>query len=424
MWFRVLKNTVFPITIGIVLVLISCANTSKTGDDRFNTTGDRTKSQDPSTNNHQPTAISVGANQTESYLPLLKGKRVGILANQTSVIFKTNGKNYTHLVDSLLALNVKISKVFSPEHGFRGNADAGEHVNNSVDAKTGLSIVSLHGDLRKPKPEHLTDVDIMIFDVQDVGVRFYTYISTLHYIMEACAEANIPLVIFDRPNPNGSYIDGPTLEIENQSFLGMHPIPLVHGMTIGEYANMINGEKWLKNKVQCAITVIPVKNYDHKMPYSLPIRPSPNLPNDQSIKLYPSLGLFEGTDINAGRGTEFQFQRYGAPFLSKEAFTFTYTPVENFGAKNPKHKGKLCYGEDLQNEKVTNGVTLKWLIKAYNNATDKSKVFNTANFTKHAGTNKLQKQIEAGLSEEQIKATWQKGLETFKLTREKYLIYK
>jgi uncharacterized protein YbbC (DUF1343 family) len=417
MWFRVLKNTVFPITIGIVLVLISCGNTTKTGDNGLKTINEGIKIQ-------QPAAITVGANQTEAYLNLLKGKRVGILANQTSVVFKTNGKNHTHLVDSLLALNVKISKVFSPEHGFRGTADAGELVNNSVDAKTGLSIVSLHGEHRKPKREDLADVDIMVFDVQDVGVRFYTYISTLHYVMEACAEANIPLIIFDRPNPNGNYIDGPTLEIENQSFLGMHPIPLVHGMTIGEYAKMINGEKWLKNNVQCAITVIPVKNYNHAMPYSLPIRPSPNLPNDQSIKLYPSLGLFEGTDINAGRGTEFQFQRYGAPFLSKSAFTFSYTPVENFGAKNPKHKGKLCYGEDLQNEKTTNQVSLKWLIKAYNNATDKSKVFNTANFTKHAGTNKLQKQIEAGLSEAEIKATWQKGIEGFKLTRKKYLIYK
>jgi len=417
MWFHVLKNTVFPITIGIVLVLISCGNTTKREDDRLKTIDSRTKSQ-------QPTLISVGANQTEAYLNLLKGKRVGVLANQTSVVFKENDENYTHLVDSLLALDIKIAKVFSPEHGFRGTADAGELVNNSVDAKTGLPIVSLHGEHRKPKPDDLADVDIMVFDVQDVGVRFYTYISTLHYVMEACAEANIPLIILDRPNPNGSYIDGPTLEIENQSFLGMHPIPLVHGMTIGEYAKMINGEKWLKNGVQCAITVIPVKNYNHNIPYSLPIRPSPNLPNDQSIKLYPSLGLFEGTDINAGRGTEFQFQRYGAPFLNKSAFTFSYTPIENFGAKNPKHKGKVCYGEDLQNEKTTNEVSLKWLIKAYNNATDKSKVFNTANFTKHAGTNKLQKQIEAGMSESEVKATWQKGLEVFKLTREKYLIYK
>jgi len=417
MWFNLLKNTVFPITIGIVLVLISCGNTTKTGDWRL-------MAEDPRPKTQEPSPITVGANQTNLYIPQLQGKRVGIVTNPTSVIFKKNPKNYTHLVDSLLALKIKISKVFSPEHGFRGTADAGELVNDSKDSKTGLAIVSLHGEHRKPKQEDLSNIDVMIFDIQDVGVRFYTYISTLHYVMEACAEAKIPLIILDRPNPNGSYIDGPTLEIENKSFLGMHPIPLVHGMTIGEYAKMINGEKWLKNGVQCQITVIPVKNYNHNMPYSLPIRPSPNLPNDQSIRLYPSLGLFEGTDINAGRGTEFQFQRYGAPFLSKSAFTFSYTPVENFGAKNPKHKGKLCYGEDLKNDKTTNQVSLKWLIKAYNNATDKSKVFNTANFTTHAGTDKLQKQIEAGLSETQIKATWQKAIEAFKITRKKYLIYK
>ncbi|MGE5943620.1 MAG: exo-beta-N-acetylmuramidase NamZ domain-containing protein [Flavobacteriales bacterium] len=413
MRFHVFKNTVLL----FVLVLISCGNTTKTGDGKVMTEDGRSMTEE------QQTTITVGANQTETYIPLLKGKRIGIVANPTSVVFKKNNKNYTHLVDSLLALNIKIAKVFSPEHGFRGTADAGELVNDSKDAKTGLQIVSLHGEHRKPKSEDLSNVDLMVFDLQDVGVRFYTYISTLHYVMEACAEANIPLIILDRPNPNGSYIDGPTLEIENQSFLGMHPIPLVHGMTIGEYAKMINGEKWLKNGIQSHITVIPVKNYNHNMPYSLPIRPSPNLPNDQSIQLYPSLGLFEGTDINAGRGTEFQFQRYGAPFLDKSVFTFSYTPVENFGAKNPKHKGKLCYGEDLKNEKATYQVNLKWLIKAYNNASDKSKVFNTANFTKHAGTDKLQKQIEAGLTEEQIKATWQKGLESFKNTRKKYLIY-
>jgi uncharacterized protein YbbC (DUF1343 family) len=436
MWFNVLKNTVFPITIGIVLILISCGNTTKMDDGRRMTEDGRPKTEDPipiaigtSTHNpvpntQDPIPITVGANQTEAYTPLLKGKRIGIVANPTSVIFKKNSKNYTHLVDSLLALKVKISKVFSPEHGFRGTADAGELVNDSKDAKTGLQIVSLHGEHRKPKSEDLSNVDIMVFDIQDVGVRFYTYISTLHYVMEACAEAKIPLIILDRPNPNGSYVDGPTLEIENKSFLGMHPIPLVHGMTIGEYAKMINGEKWLKNGIQCQITVIPVKNYDHNMPYSLPIRPSPNLPNDQAIKLYPSLGLLEGTNLNEGRGSEFQFQRYGAPFLDKNVFTFTFTPVENFGAKNPKHKGKLCYGEDLKNVKLNNEVTLKWLIKAYNNALDKSKVFNTANFTTHAGTAKLQKQIEAGLTEAQIKATWQQGLETFKNTRKKYLIYK
>ena len=368
------------------------------------------------------TTLIVGANQTELYLPLLKGKRVGIVANQTSVIFKN--KSYIHLVDSLLSLNVNIKKVFSPEHGFRGNADAGEEVKDGLDTKTGLPLISLYGDNKKPKPEQLKDLDVVVFDIQDVGVRFYTYISTLHYIMEACAEAKIPVIILDRPNPNGKYVDGPTLDLKNKSFLGMHPIPLVHGMTIGEYVQMINGEHWLENAIQCQITVIPIKNYTHQTSYSLPIRPSPNLPNDQAIALYPSLGLFEGTNINAGRGTEFQFQRYGAPFLNKNVFKFTYIPMENFGSKNPKHKGKLCFGEDLKDEKVKSKVNLKWLIKAYNNSTDKSLVFNTRNFTLHAGTDQLQKQIEVGLSEDEIRATWQDDLKRFKKIRDKYLIYK
>ncbi len=418
MRFTLVKNTFLL----FVLILISCGNVKKADNkkeiiDELNAQGAQIDS-----------LLKVGANQTNTYLSLLKGKRVGIVANQTSVIFydqrlKDKNHNYTHIVDSLLTINVDVKKVFAPEHGFRGKADAGEHVNDGFDTKTNLPIISLHGKNRKPTPEQLNDLDIVIFDIQDVGVRFYTYISTLHNVMEACAEAKIPVIILDRPNPNGQYVDGPTLKIENQSFLGMHPIPLVHGMTIGEYAKMINGEKWLADELQCDITVIPVKNYTHNTAYSLPIRPSPNLPNDQAIKLYPSLGLFEGTNINAGRGTEFQFQRYGAPFLSKETMSFTYTPVANFGAKYPKHQNELCYGEDLKNETLNGIMTLKWVIKAYQNATDKSKFFNTANFTKHAGTELLQQQIEKGLSEQGIKATWQEDLEAFKKTREKYLIY-
>ncbi|MCX7550573.1 DUF1343 domain-containing protein [Xanthomarina sp. F2636L] len=413
------KNTVLL----FVLIGISCGNFSKNKSESQvqSSTHVIAKSQDP----HKDKNIIVAANQTEKYLPLLKGKRVGIVANQTSVIFKnTDHTKNTHLVDSLITLNVDIKKVYSPEHGFRGKADAGELVAHGKDTKTGLSIISLYGKNKKPSLEAVKDIDIMIFDIQDVGVRFYTYISTLHYMMETCAEANIPLLILDRPNPNGHYIDGPTLEIENKSFLGMHPIPLVHGLTIGEFAKMLNGEKWLENKAQCNITVIPVKNYTHDTFYSVPIRPSPNLPNDQAIKLYPSLGLFEGTDINAGRGTEFQFQRYGAPFLNNNVFSFSYTPKENFGAKNPKHKDVLCYGEDLQNDNLQNEVSLQWIMKAYKNATDKSKVFNTANFTKHAGTAKLQQQIEAGLSEKDIKASWQKDLENYRKISVKYLIYK
>ena len=415
MSFKIFKNTVLL----FVLVLISCGSGNKSEDG----------SARLEVNNALDKDIVVGANRTSEYLPLLNGKRIGIVANQTSVIFKarrpmTEDISFAHLVDSLIALNVDVKKVFSPEHGFRGTADAGEHVEDGIDKKTGLPIFSLHGKSKKPNKEQLEDIDIMIFDIQDVGVRFYTYISTLHYIMEACAENNIPLIVLDRPNPNGNYVDGPTLEKEHQSFLGMHPIPLVHGMTIGEYAKMINGEKWLTNGIQCDIKVIEMTDYWHSRNYSLPLRPSPNLPNDQSIKLYPSLGLFEGTNVNAGRGTEFQFQRYGAPFLNPETMTFTYTPQPNFGAKYPKHKDKLCYGEDLSDAEVNNEMTLKWIIRAYENSTDKSKFFLTDGFTKHAGTTALQKQIEAGMSEADIKATWQKDIEHFKITRAKYLIYK
>lgn len=412
MSFKVFKNTVLL----FVLVLISCGSGNKSKEKAQNTEEILLQAQ-------YDKEIFVGANRTSEYLPLLNGKRVGIVANQTSVVFKEDN-SFTHIVDSLMNLNIDLKKVFSPEHGFRGNVDAGEHVEDGIDKKTKLPIVSLYGNNKKPNAKQLEDIDIMVFDIQDVGVRFYTYISTLHYIMEACAENNIPLIVFDRPNPNGNYVDGPTLEKEHQSFLGMHPIPLVHGMTIGEYAKMINGEKWLANGAQCDITIIPCFNYTHNKPYSIAIRPSPNLPNDQSIKLYPSLGLFEGTNVNAGRGTEFQFQRYGAPFLNPETMTFSYTPQSNFGAKYPKHKDKLCYGEDLSTIEVNNEMTLKWIIKAYKNSTDKSKFFLTEGFTKHAGTEILQKQIEAGMSETDIKATWQKDLEKFKITRAKYLIYK
>ena len=420
-----LKNTVlFPIMIAIVIT-ISCG--SKMKNKKEENQMDHADTPD--------STLVVGANQTEDYLPMLVNKRIGIVANQTSVIFKSRESSktedpersemepYTHIVDSLLTLNLNIKKVFAPEHGFRGTADAGEAVKDGVDAKTNLPIVSLYGKNRKPKPEQLEGLDIVIFDIQDVGVRFYTYISTLHYVMEACAQAGIPVLILDRPNPNGHYIDGPSLDIENKSFVGMHPIPLVHGMTIGEYAHMINGEHWLENGISCDITVVPVKNYTHQTPYSLPVRPSPNLPNDQAIKLYPSLGLFEGTYINAGRGTEHQFQCYGAPFLDQAVFSFTYTPVENFGAKNPKHKEIKCYGEDLREEKLYGEVSVKWLIKAYRNASDTSKVFNRSNFTRHAGTAELQKQIQSGWTETAIRATWREDIEDFKKQRAKYLIY-
>ncbi len=375
------------------------------------------------------TQIIVGANRTIEYLPLLKNKNIAVVANQTSVIFKKDaGKGndvaaYTHLVDSLLSLNISVSRVFSPEHGFRGMADAGEKVEDGVDLQTGLPIISLYGAHRKPKKEDLEGIEMMVFDIQDVGVRFYTYIATLQLVMEACAENNIPIMVLDRPNPNAHYVDGPTMEPALTSFLGMTPIPLVYGMSIGEYAQMINEEGWLKNKVKAQLTVISLKNYTHTSTYGLPIRPSPNLPNDQAINLYPSLGLFEGTNINAGRGTEYQFQRFGAPFLDKAEFSFTYIPEPNIGAKTPKHLGEVCYGEDLSKTPRLSKVSLEWILKAYQHCLEKSEFFNTSGFSKHAGTEQLQKQIVAGMNEAEIRATWQEDLENFTRIRAKYLLY-
>jgi uncharacterized protein YbbC (DUF1343 family) len=368
----------------------------------------------------ESTEIKVSAERTELYVNLLKGKNIAIVANQTSVI-KNNKNSFTHLVDSLLSLNLNITKVFSPEHGFRGKADAGAHIEDGVDTKTGLPILSLHGKSKKPSAKQLKNIDVVVFDIQDVGVRFYTYISTLHYVMEACAENNIPLIVLDRPNPNGHYIDGPVLEPEHSSFVGKHPVPVVYGMTIGEYGQMINGEKWLKNGVQCDLTVIPLKNYNHNSTYSLPIKPSPNLPNDKSINLYPSLGFFEGTTINAGRGTSTQFQMYGAPFFKET--NFSYKPKANDGAKYPKHKNKLCYGVDLRKNKHLNRLDLSFLIDAYKR-TPKNQEFFGKTFTIHAGTKKLQQQLEKGISEKEIRKSWQKDLEKYKKTRTNYLIYK
>lgn len=364
--------------------------------------------------------IKVGAEQTSQYLKLLKGKKIAVVANQTSVIKNANKNKYTHLVDSLLSMGVSVQKVFAPEHGFRGDADAAELVKDGLDTKTGLPIVSLYGKSKKPSAKQLEGIDLVVFDIQDVGARFYTYISTLHYVMEACAEEGISLLILDRPNPNGHYIDGPVLELEHKSFVGMHKVPVVYGMTIGEYGQMINGEKWLESGIQCDLKVIPLENYTHKSEYSLIIRPSPNLPNDKSINLYPSLGFFEGTIINAGRGTEFQFQRYGASFFPKS--NFTYTPKPNFGSKYPKEKGKLCYGVDLSASERLSSLNLEWLMDAYKK-TPKTEKFFGQTFTIHAGTKKLQQQIEAGLSEKEIKKSWQKDLNAFKKTRKKYLIY-
>lgn len=426
------------------ILLISCGRgtklSSQTSTDTDISANDKNISHQVVTKNSANTAEPIinGANQTELYLPILKGKKVAIVSNQTSVIFKypnlsallPNEKNtpsiltqHTHLVDSLLTQGINIKKVFSPEHGFRGKADAGELVANGKDIKTGLPIISLYDKDKKPSANALSGIDIIVFDIQDVGVRFYTYISTLHYVMQACAENNIPVLILDRPNPNGHYIDGPTLEMAHSSFVGVHPIPLVHGMTIGEYATMVNGEGWLGTNLKCNIQVIPVKNYTHQTFYSLPIRPSPNLPNDISINLYPSLGFFEGTTINAGRGTEMQFQIFGSPDFPIGLYDFAYTPQSNFGAKYPKHKGEVCYGKDLRKTERLNRIDLHWLLDGYKSSKNKETFFNTKSFTIHAGTKKLQQQIIKGYSQEEIKKTWLEDLENFKKTRAKYLIY-
>ncbi|OIQ22615.1 MAG: hypothetical protein BM557_00475 [Flavobacterium sp. MedPE-SWcel] len=360
--------------------------------------------------------IKTGADNYSKYLPLLKNKKVGIVTNQTGII--SNDKK--HLVDFLLEKGIDVKTIYAPEHGFRGTADAGELIKDGKDIKTGLPIISLYGNNKKPKPEQLKGIDILIFDLQDVGARFYTYISSLHYVMEACAENNIPLIVLDRPNPNGGIVDGPILEKENKSFVGMHPIPVLHGMTIGEYAKMINGEKWLKNNVQCQLTVIACSNYKRTLPYSLLISPSPNLPNDQSINLYPSLCFFEGTTISIGRGTNKQFQIYGSPSLPKTDFSFT--PKPNKGAKNPKHNGKICYGKNLSTIKKIDRLELKWLLKAYNDTSDKSSFF-IPFFAKLAGTKQLQQQIESGKTEKEIRESWKGGLINFKQMRRKYLIY-
>lgn len=418
-----MKNKInrFLIITSCFLITISCSSQSKVVSKQVETIANKTPH--PSGTPLKEGKFKTGAENFESYLPMLKDKRVGIVTNQTGILSKEK-----HLVDFLIEQNINLQKIYAPEHGFRGTADAGELIVDGKDTKTNLPIISLYGNNKKPKPEQLKGIDIMVFDLQDVGARFYTYISSLHYVMEACAENNIPLLVLDRPNPNGTIIDGPILEKEHTSFIGMHEIPVLHGMTIGEYAKMINGEKWLNPstssvlELKCDLTVIPCLNYSHDMKYSLPVKPSPNLPNDQSINLYASLCFFEGTNVSLGRGTEKQFQIYGSPFLPENEFDFSFTPKPNFGAKDPVHNGKVCFGEDLTEIKRVNRLELKWLLKAYENTADKTVFFNDF-FTKLAGTKKLREQIEAGMTEKEIRKTWQEGLEQFKEVRKKYLIY-
>jgi len=370
----------------------------------------------------------TGAEQVNTYLPALKGKRIGMVLNQTSVI------GNKHSVDSLRTLGVNIVKVFGPEHGFRGEASAGAKVTDNIDAKTGIPVISLYGTHYKPTPEDLKGIDLMVFDIQDVGARFYTYISTLHYLMEACAENNMELMILDRPNPNAFSIDGPILKEKHKSFIGMHPIPITHGMTIGEYAQMINGESWLKNKIQCKLNIIKMANYTHATPYKLPVKPSPNLNTQQSILLYPSLCLFEGTIISQGRGTYFPFQVLGSPKLSGK-YTFNFTPVSIKGmSETPLHQNQKCYGLDLRKYDTsifskTGKINLQWLIDIYKAYPEKDKFFDYKqnaqinNFDRLAGTETLKAQVIAGKTEKEIRDSWEPELSQFKTMRKKYLLY-
>jgi len=362
--------------------------------------------------------ILPGAYQKHSYLPKLGKKKVGVIAHQASLVPKNNESQ--HLIDFLLENNVDIHSIFAPEHGFRGIADAGELIENQQDSKTGIPIISLYGKNKKPSVDQLTEVEVMVFDLQDVGVRFFTYLSTLHLVMEACAENNIPLIVLDRPNPNLHYVDGPVMEKKYTSFLGMHPVPIVYGMTIGEYARMINGEGWLKSNITCQLNVIPVENYFRNSTYEITVRPSPNLPNAQSIALYPSLCLLEQTVMSVGRGTDFQFQIYGHPKLTNNNFSFT--PVPNFGSKNPKFKNILCYGVDLTKANRPNQLKLKWLMDAYRSFPDPNNFF-LKGFNRIVGNSNLKEQLISRVNKKEIRKSWEPKLNAFKEIRKKYLIY-
>ena len=364
--------------------------------------------------------IRVGADRMEVLIPLLKDKRVGLVVNQTSVL--SNG--HTHLLDTLLAQGIRVVKVFAPEHGFRGVADAGEEVSDSKDIRTGIPIISIYGKNKKPSGDQLSDLDVVVFDIQDVGARFFTYISTMHYVMEACTENQKPFIVLDRPNPN-DFIDGPVLEKEQRSFVGMHPIPVLHGLTVGELAKMINGEGWMACAPDtCNLTVVPLENWKHGDPYWLPVKPSPNLPNDQAIRLYPSLCFFEATIMSIGRGTYFPFQVIGYPDKKFGDFTFTPVSLEGFD-KNPIQKDKVCYGVDLSGYPFEGGLTLRFFLSFYEKAgEDKAFFFSRPQwFDLLAGTKNLRWQIVKGMKEEEIRATWKEDLDKYKEMREKYLLY-
>ncbi|WHF51643.1 DUF1343 domain-containing protein [Chryseobacterium gotjawalense] len=363
--------------------------------------------------------FKAGADRPELYLPLLKNKTIAIVTNQTGLL-----KDKSFLVDFLVKNNISIQSIFAPEHGFRGDADAGEHVKNGIDTKTGILIVSLYGSNKKPKPEQLKGIDIILFDIQDVGVRFYTYISTLTYVMEAAAENGVEVIVLDRPNPHDGYIDGPVLKNQWKSFVGMHNVPVVYGLTIGEYGKMVNGEKWLDKGIQAKYTLIPMLGYHKKQRYEISAQPSPNLPNDKSINLYPSLCFFEGTQVSVGRGTNLPFQIYGSPWTKNLPYQFT--PKPSAGAKDPFLNGKLCYGENLSEyPQDLQALNLEWLLKAYKDYKNPQQDFFLKNlfFDKLAGTDELRKQIIAGKTAEEIKNSWKNDLEGFQKIRVKYVMY-
>ncbi len=374
-----------------------------------------------SNHSRKQSKIIPGAWQTELYFAMLTDKRLALVGNHSSLI------GDVHLADSLLSAGFALEKVFSPEHGFRGFAAAGEKVQSGVDTQTGLPVISLYGANRRPSPEDLSGLDLIIFDIQDVGTRFYTYISTMSYMMEEAARQNIPMLILDRPNPNGHFVDGPTREKKHTSFVGLHPIPVVHGMTVAEYAQMVNGQGWLGDGLECELHIVKVKNYTRDSWYELPVAPSPNLPNMTSIMLYPGLCMFEGTQVSLGRGTDFPFQVYGHPDLPANRFPFAFTPESRTAAPNPPQLDKLCHGIDLRTDSPeelmeVSRFDLSHLIHAYTHFPDKDHFFNNF-FNRLAGTDDLQQQIKSGMSEEEIRTTWQPGLEEFIEMRREYLIY-
>ena len=394
----------------LVLLISSCGTSPPSG--TANSTPQKIQAS-------QADSLKLGIDRTAEYLPLLAGKRVGLVVNHTTLFSKG-----THLADSLLALGVKVQTIFAPEHGFRGVADAGATIKDGKDAKTGLPIVSLYGKNKKPSPEQLREIDIMIFDIQDVGVRYYTYPSTMHYVMEACAENGKECIVLDRPNPNGNYVDGPVLDPKFKSFVGMNPVPVVHGLTSAELALMINGEGWLEGGKICDLTVVPCTGYNHRQVYELPVKPSPNLPNLQSIRLYPSICLFEPTLVSVGRGTDNQFQVIGAP--DKVYGTYRFTPTDQPGAQNPPNEGKVCYGLDLREvDTRQQGFTLKYVLDFYNKTPDKTKFFTSPDFfDKLAGTDMIRNMMIAGNSEAEIRAAFTPRLEAYKEMRKKYVLYR